>query len=37
MLLVAMEETRQKSYAEVANVLHGPRAGILVDVSWRMS
>ncbi|CAK9027945.1 unnamed protein product [Durusdinium trenchii] len=33
MLLVAMEETRQKSYAEVANVLHGPRAGILVDVT----
>eukprot|EP00438_Fugacium_kawagutii_P029239 Skav229574 [mRNA] locus=scaffold568:729085:734774:+ [translate_table: standard] len=28
-----MEESRQKSYAEVANVLYGSRAGILVDVT----
>jgi amino acid permease len=33
MLLIAMEESRQKSYAEVANVLYGTRAGITVDVT----
>ena len=33
MLLIAMEESRQKSYAEVANVLYGTRAGIIVDVT----
>ena len=33
MLLIAMEESRQKSYAEVANVLYGTRTGIMVDVT----
>ena len=36
MLLIAMEESRQKSYAEVANVLYGTRAGIMVDVTIAM-
>ena len=36
MLLIAMEESRQKSYAEVANVLYGSRAGIVVDVTIAM-